>query len=140
MTTNTDFAIWCARKCLHLWDATDEVKEWLEDPKPETAEPISAAADDAAYAAWAAPQVFTCETGADAAEAAADATYWAAWAEEESATERAAERAAHWAAKALHTPVTDLKLEYVKTWTDDELGKADDPWIEAATVEILNRM
>lgn len=127
MQRDIDFAIWCARKCLHLWDAPNVVKEWLKDPKQETAKTARTAAVVAAA-----------EAAAGSAAAAARATAYTAAAAADVAVEVA--NAAAYAAKALHTTVTDLRFEYVKTLTDDELGKADDEWIEVATVEILNRM
>lgn len=114
MQRDIDFAIWCAHKCLHLCNAPQKVNDWLENPKTETiaaALASKAAAAEAVSVSW----------------EAREAVIWAA-------------NAAIWAAKALDTTVTDLKLEYVKTWTSKELAQADDDWIEVATVEILNRM
>lgn len=38
-----DFAVWWARRCLHLWNAPEEVREWLHDPKPKIAAVAEAA-------------------------------------------------------------------------------------------------
>jgi hypothetical protein len=120
VSTNQEFAIFCARKCLHLWDPPQEVLDWLTDPenkeKARAAEKAAGAARAARAAAWA----------ASAASAA-----WAA--------ARAAARAAYWAAQALDTTETELRLAFVKTWTDEQLSTTDPEWIEYATVEIMNR-
>jgi len=105
MNTDVKFAIWCVRKCLHLWDAPEEVTSWLTDPKPE----LAAEAAEAAEAAW-------------AARAAAQAA-----------------KAAEHAAQALDTTVGQLRLDYVATWTDEQLAQASGDWIEAATAEIFER-
>lgn len=153
MQRDIEFAIWCAKKCLHLWNAPDVVKEWLENPKPEIAKVAVAAwaaanttwaAEEAAGAAantiWAAGATWAAaeavEAAAKVAEAAVEAAQSAeaaAWAAGEAAY------AAEYAAKTLNTTVTELKLEYVKTWSMDELEHAEGDWIEFATVELFNR-
>jgi len=75
-----EFARWCALQVIHLWDAPDVVREYLETDN----EANRAAARDAAWnAAWAA-------AGDAAREAARDAAGDAAW---------AAARDAAWAAQ-----------------------------------------
>lgn len=140
MNCDIDFAIWCAKRCLHLWNAPDEVKDWFKDPRPETAEAVWAAAlaaAEAAYAAEAEDAAWAAANAANAVEAEDEA-----WEAEDDAAKYAAKEAAGAAAKAaraLNTTVTELRFEFVKTWTDDELAKTEEDWIEAATVEILDR-
>jgi hypothetical protein len=127
MNTNQEFAIFCARKCLHLWDPPQEVLDWLTDPENKEK---ARAAEEAAWAARAAARA-AYWAAAWAAAGAVDAAR-AAWAA------RAAE-AAYWAAQALDTTETELKFEYVSTWTDEQLNTIDPEWIEYAIVEIMNR-
>jgi len=128
MSTDAKFVVWCAQKCVHLWDAPEEVKSWLADPKLEGAAGVAEAAraalaaDEAEGAGWAA---WTALRAARATRAAA-ATAWAA-------------EVARAAAKALGTRVGQLRLDYVATWTDEQLAQASGDWIEPATVEIFER-
>jgi len=129
MNTDVDFAVWCARQCLHLWNAPRKVKSWLTDPKPERA----------AEAAWTAAVWVEVSTGEGAQ------SNWAANAAADAAEAVRAVQAgrAVWAAKlavmALDTTIGQLRLDYVATWSDNELALAEGEWIEAATVEILDR-
>ena len=76
-----DFARWCARSVLHLWDAPLVVVQYLESGD----EPLRAAARDAAWAAaraaaWAAAAPAAWAAAWDAAwDAARDAAWDAAW-------------------------------------------------------------
>jgi len=142
MGTDVDFGIWCARQCLHLWDPPEEVKSWLADPKPEQATKVADMADEArttiaVNAAEAAGWSATWATGpVEAAAWAAGAVEAAAWAVEAAAW---IAKAAEHTAKALDTTPGQLRLDYVATWTDDELARAEGEWIEPATVEVFDR-
>ena len=91
-----EFARWCALQVIHLWDAPDIVRRYLETGDESLSAAASAAARDAAWAAW------------DAASAAARAAAWAAaWAAASAAarataraTASATARDAAWAARA----------------------------------------
>jgi hypothetical protein len=140
MNTNQEFAVFCTKKCLHLWDPPQEVLDWLTNPenkeKAEAAEVAAWAAGTAARAAALA--------AARAAGTAAEAAYWAAraaWAAAARAARAAwvAAEAAYWAAQALDTTETELKFEFVSTWTDEQLSTIDPEWIEYTAVEIMNR-
>lgn len=81
-----DFARWCALQVIHLWDAPDVVRQYLETGD----ESLRAAAWAAAWdAAWAAAR-----DAARAAEAAARAAEAAAWDAAEAAARDAARDAA----------------------------------------------
>jgi len=129
MNTDVKFAIWCARKCLHLWDPPEEVKSWLADPKPEWA---AEAARAAAAVAWSAKSAGAAGAAAWAASAATRAAE-AAW-----AATRAAE-AAERTALVLDTTAGQLRLDFMATWTDEQLAQASGDWIEPATAEIFER-
>jgi len=125
---------------VHLWDAPEEVKSWLADPKISRAAEAARAAWAVAYGAevprrLAARAAARAAWGAEAAEAAAAAAR-AAWAASAAA---AAARAVEHAAQALGTTIGQLRLDYVATWNNDELARAWGEWIEAATVEIFER-
>jgi hypothetical protein len=132
VSTSQEFAIFCARKCLHLWDPPQAVLDWLTDP--ENKEKARAAEKAAALAALAA------EAAASAAWTAYEAAAWAtASAASAARAAKAAAAAAEWAAHALDTTETELKFEFVSTWTDEQLNTIDPEWIEYATVEIFER-
>jgi hypothetical protein len=123
VSTSQEFAVFCTKKCLHLWEPPQAVLDWLDDPENKE----KARAARVAY--WAAG------AAAKAAKAAARAASAAEWAAD--AAEAAA--AAYWAADALDTTETELKFEFVSTWTDEQLSTTDPDWVEYAIVEIMNR-
>ena len=90
-----DFARWCALQVIHLWDAPDVVRQYLETGD----ESLRAAARDAAWAAaWDAARAATRAAAWDAAWAAAWDAAWDAARDAAWAAARAAARAAAWAA------------------------------------------
>jgi len=152
------FGIWCARQTLHLWDPPEEVKSWLADPKPEQATKAADMAWDArmaeversANARVAADLVFDLDAnprGSIAAVAAIETSWTAAESVVATVVSAAGEAGAAWmaasaatyAAQAFDTTIGQLRLDYVATWTDAELSRAEGEWIEAATAEIFER-
>jgi hypothetical protein len=84
-----EFARWCALQVIHLWDAPDVVRRYLETGDESLRDAARAAAWDAAgAAAWDAAGAAAGAAAWDAARAAARAAAWAA--------ARAAARAAAW--------------------------------------------
>ena len=43
------------------------------------------------------------------------------------------------AVNALGRTIMDLKLDFVRTWTDEQLGTTDPDWIEYATIVVMER-
>ena len=73
-----EFARWCASEVLHLWDATQVVKDYLATGDEATRPAARAAAEEAAWAAW---EAAAAGAAARAARAAAGEAAWAAaWA------------------------------------------------------------
>jgi hypothetical protein len=122
MDINLKFAVWCSRKCLHLWIPPKEVLIWLDGPENKDK------AKSSAEAVWAG--TWAERTAAKASEEA--------WAAEISWTARAAVEGL-WAASAFGTTVGEIKLEFVSTFTDEELKTTASEWIEYATVELFAR-
>jgi hypothetical protein len=78
-----DWGRWCALQVIHLWDAPDVVRQYLETGDESLRAAARAAAGDAAWAAardaaWAAAGAAAWAAGRDAAWAAARDAAWAA--------------------------------------------------------------
>lgn len=157
MDINQKFAIFCARRCLHLWKAPKKVIKWLDNPTQEkaygAAKAAERAAERAADAVYGSPDAIYASENTAAAESAyiaARATYTAADAvhvaahavdkSEDTASEAVAIYVAAYVAVELDTTVDVLKHEFMTTLSNDELNIADSKWIEYATVEIFNRV
>lgn len=146
MNINLKFAIWCTQKCLHLWNPPKKILVWMDDPE-------NYEYSEKARSVALTTKTVTHEGAASAAVAAlaTEAIYWreisrkASWRTvklnmlakvwEMDAIKCATERASI----ALDVSISELKHQFVSTWTDEEL-KTDNPdWIEYVTVEIFSR-
>ena len=105
------YARWCARSVLHLWDAPEVVRRWVDEGEEGLREE---ALRDAAYAAEAAWAAYDAAAGAagDAGDAAAEA----AWAAYDAAAEAA------WAAGDAAAEAAGAATEAKQQRTRDLLG------------------
>lgn len=137
MNINQRFAVFCAKQCLHLWNPSEKVLAWFDDPiiSKESLVAADLAWDSAAKLAW----------ESEGSATAYAATYAAAWAfeaidtENIDDTEDAADDAIERSATALGITIGELKHRFVSTWTDEELKTNKPEWIEYATVELFSR-
>ena len=79
--TLREFARWCALQVIHLWDAPDVVREYLEtgdETLRVVAWDAARASRDVADAVWNATRAAACAASRDASRAAAQDASWAA--------------------------------------------------------------
>lgn len=133
------------RKCLHLWDAPQDVLAWLNDPtnreKAIAATRSARVEAKAVHSDWSTQMLEKTAIARwvkwSAIRAAADA---AADAIADASTVRESPfRSAGRAAKALGTTVAELRHEFVSTLTDEELANTDPDWIDYINAEIFSR-
>lgn len=137
MNINQKFLVWCARRCVHLWNPPRSVLDWLDDP--ENVEKAAKAVDetwaiiDGEGVAW--------RNDIQDQWVAPDRTVWAAYAAAGTVAYAAAVDHAtpEWAIEALCMTIDELKHEFVLTLTDEDLSTTDSEWIEYVTPEIFTR-
>lgn len=113
------FALQCARDVLHLWDAPDVVRRYLESGD----ETLRAAAQAAAWA----------DEGADALVAARKAAWTAAWAATRDAAladERAYARTAAWCAARNAVSAAAWDTAWVAAWTAADYAAQAAAWAD----------
>lgn len=128
MTLNQRFAVFCAKKCLHLWKAPTVVIEWLNNPQAETAYKAANATVYSAYKAANRAEEVSYAAGRSAAYTVARGT----------AADIAHSAAKH-ASRALDTTEGNLRQQFVATWSEEDLKTEDPDWIEYATAELFER-
>lgn len=132
--------VFCAQKCLHLWQAPKKVITWLNDPTDielalevvtelKTSRPAQNPTTwkSSVYAAHAAEYAAYYMDIAANAENTALALGWVAY------------EASYSAAEALKTSIDKLKQEFLSTLNYEDLSTTDSEWLKYATVEIFNR-
>lgn len=137
LSINEKFAIWCARKCLYLWNPPQAVFAWLDDPENiNKADVVSDAVfvvnatvlNESWSAAWAA--VYAANAIARTPAVGVPMSL-AVVANSEWAVDHAAE--------ALDITIDDLKHDFVSTLNDSELTTTNSEWVEYVTAEIFAR-
>ena len=117
-----DWARWCALQVIHLWDAPDVVRQYLETGDESLRDAAEAAARAAARAArdaeWAAGAAAEAAAG-DAARAAAWAARDAAWAARDAAWVAIEQYAAELERRGLEAMASDAELEDMAAWAAD---------------------